>query len=177
MILGGVFVGGASRRMGQPKGLLRGPDGRTLIARAQAALREAGAEPILVGRRPEYAALGPAIEDALPDAGPLAGLVALLERPGADRVIALACDMPFVTAADLRALLAVDAPIVAPRRDGRWEPLCAVYAPSVAPVARRRLEAGRRSLQGLLDAVETAEAAIAPDHLNDWDAPEDVSAS
>jgi len=177
VILGGVFVGGASRRMGRPKGLLVGPDGRTLIARAQRALRDAGAEPVLVGRRPEYAALGPAIDDALPDAGPLAGLVALLEQPGADRVIALACDMPFVTADDLRALLAVDARVVAPRRDGRWEPLCAVYSSHVAPIARERLEAGRRSLQGLLDAVGATEAALDPDHLNDWDAPEDVSAS
>ena len=164
--------------MGSPKGLLRLRDGRTLVERARAALEAAGAEVVLVGRRDAYEGVGlPVVVDAEPDAGPLAGLVALLERAGGRRAVALACDMPFVTAGDLRTLLEAEGAIVAPRRDGRWEPLCAVYAPEVLPVARRRLGEGRRSLTGLLEEVGAVEAAIDPDHLVDWDAPEDVSAS
>ncbi len=175
--LGGVFVGGRSSRMGRPKGLIEGPDGRPLVARALAVLREAGLDAMLVGQRPEYAAFGPALADAAEDAGPLAGLVALLEHAGGRRVVALACDMPFVTADDLRALLATRGPVVAPRRDGRWEPLCAAYGPEVLAEARARLAAGRRSITGLVEAVGAVEAAVDPAHLVDWDTPEDVSAS
>lgn len=173
--VGGVFVGGASSRMGRPKGWVRGPDGRPLVERALAVLREAGLEAVLVGVRPEYAGLGPALPDPIESAGPLAGLVALLEHGGGRRVVALACDMPYVTADDVRALLAIDAPIVAARRDGRWEPLFAAYDASVLGEARARLAAGRRSVSGLIEALGAGEAPIDPAHLVDWDTPADVS--
>lgn len=163
--------------MGEPKGLLRGPDGRRLVERALAVLEEAGLEATLVGEHPAYAGMGPFVPDAEADAGPLAGLVGLLEHAAGRRVVALACDMPFVTAEDVRALLAIDAAIVAPKREGRWEPLCASYGPEVLAVARARLAQGRRSLTGLIEAVGATEAPIEADHLVDWDSPEDITAS
>ncbi len=117
-MLGGIFVGGASSRMnGVPKGLLRAPDGETIVAHVARAMREAGLEPVLVGKRAEYAAIDvPAIADAA-DAGPLGGLVALLDAARGENVVAVACDMPFVSAALVRKLAeAPDAPVVAPRR-------------------------------------------------------------
>lgn len=164
--------------MGRPKGLLVGPDGRSLVARAKAVLEDAGAVVVLVGRRAEYEGLGmTVIDDAVPDGGPLAGLVSLLEHAGSRRTLVLACDMPFVTSDDLRALLGAEGAIVAPRRNERWEPLCATYAPCVQEIARRRLEEGRRSMQGLLCEVGATEVALDPAHLVDWDSPEDVSAT
>lgn len=164
--------------MGRPKGLLVGPDGRTLVARARAVLEDAGAVVVLVGRRAAYEGLGiEVLEDAVEDGGPLAGLVSLLEHAGARRALVLACDMPFVTGDDVRALLHAEGAIAAPRRDGRWEPLCAAYAPSVLGIAQRRLAEGRRSMQGLLKEVGATEVALDPAHLVDWDSPEDVSAS
>ncbi len=163
--------------MGQPKGLLIGPGGRRLIDRARDVLSAAGLEPVLVGRREAYAGEGPFVDDAIANAGPLSGLVGLLEHAAGARVVALACDMPFVTTEDVRALLDAEGPIVAPRRGGRWEPLCAAYDPSVLPLARERLVAGRRSLQGLLSATRTHAVTIEATHLVDWDTPEDVSAS
>jgi len=176
-VVGGVFVGGASSRMGQPKGLLPGPDGRRLIDRAREVLRDAGVEAVLVGRHAAYLEEGPIIEDAIEDAGPLSGLVGLLEHAAGSRVFALACDMPFVTVEDVRALLSSPGSIAAPRRDDRWEPLCAAYRPEVLTLARERLSQGRRSLQGLLKVAETFEVVIPADHLVDWDTPEDVRAS
>ena len=175
--VGGLFVGGASKRMGRAKGMLVGPDGRTLVERASAVLVAAGLEVVLVGRRGVYADLGMSVlDDAVEDAGPLGGLVSLLEHAGERRAVALACDMPFVTQEDVLTLLEATGPVAAPRRDGRWEPLCAMYAPSVLPVARRRLAEGRRSMQGLLEEVGAVEVAIDPDHVVDWDSPEDVNA-
>ncbi len=176
--VGGIFVGGGSTRMGRPKGLLAGPDGRTLVARASAVLAEVGAEVVLVGRRAEYESLDMVVlDDAVEDGGPLAGLVSLLEHAGGRRALVLACDMPFVTSDDLRALLRAEGAIAAPRRDDRWEGLCAAYAPTVLAAARRRLEEGRRSMQGLLREIGATEVALDPAHLVDWDSPEDMSDS
>jgi molybdopterin-guanine dinucleotide biosynthesis protein A len=110
--LGAIFVGGASSRMGgRPKGLLVGPDGLPLVVRLASLLSGVGVPCVLVGEHPAYAHLGLAtVADAAAGAGPLGGLVAALERAGSGVLVALACDMPFVTPALLRALLAHPSP-------------------------------------------------------------------
>jgi molybdopterin-guanine dinucleotide biosynthesis protein A len=177
----GIFVGGASRRMGgAPKGLLAGPDGRTLVARWRDVFAACGVPCVLVGAHAVYAGEGmPMVADVVADAEPLAGLAALLES-GSGTALAVACDMPFVSAAHLRALL--DAPpavAVAPKREGRWEPFFARYDVTRArPVVRARLEAGARSLQGLLDALGCVELELGPEggrFLDDWDTPADIA--
>lgn len=174
-VVAGIFVGGASRRMGgRPKGLLTTADGRTLIDRWRAVFDELGVAVVLVGRRPEYADVDlPQLDDDPPGSGPLGGLAALLAYASPRRAIAVACDMPFVPAEDLERLLRAGGS-AAPRRDARWEPLCAVYTPDALPVVRRRLETGQRSLQALLDELSPTAVAVPPRHLDDWDAPEDI---
>ena len=108
--------------------------------------------------------------------GPLGGLLALLRSTGG-HVIALACDMPYVSYELLRRLVEAPlAPIVAPRRDGRWEPLFARYdAAQVEPLAHAAR--GQTALWQLLDAAGAVELPLAVDEhaqLDDWDAPEDV---
>jgi len=197
--LAGIFVGGPARRMGgRPKGLLEGPGGVTLVERWRAMLVDLGAEVVLVGDAAAYAGLGlPVIADEPAGVGPLGGLVGLLRHGGtgagtgtgtggslgARHVLAVACDMPFVSRALVERLLAApdDAPIVAPRRDGRWEPLCARYDPiRVLPLAAARAASPYHSLQRLLDDAGAAPLPLAPheaDELHDWDSPDDVAPS
>ncbi len=180
----GIFVGGGGTRMGgAAKGLLRGADGLPLVVRAARTLERLGCRPVLVGEHPAYQGLGlPSLADAMrPRVGPLGGLVALLRAAPADgSVLALACDMPLVSEALLRRLLdeSPSAPVLAPRRDGRWEPLCARYRPSATlPLAEARLAQGAHALQGLLDAVPATELRVSPAEaaeLHDWDHPDDV---
>jgi molybdopterin-guanine dinucleotide biosynthesis protein A len=168
---------------GAPKGLLAAPDGTgPLVARTAGLARALGCTVVLVGARPEYTALGiPMIEDAMLDRGPLGGLVALLEAAGDHVAIALACDLPRVERAVLAALIDAPqgAPIVAPRRDERWEPLFARYdPPRVLPSARARLANDELALQGLLDAVGCAALALGEHDarsLSDWDTLIDVA--
>jgi molybdopterin-guanine dinucleotide biosynthesis protein A len=182
-VLGGVFVGGAGRRMGRcAKGMLEAPGGGTLVERAVAALRGAGvAHVLLVGRHDGYEKLGlEMIDDEPGGIGPLGGLAALLRRAGPSRALALACDMPFVSAALLARLRSAQgAPVVAPRRDGLWEPLCARYeATRVLPAVLRRIGAGEHALQPLLAECGAVALPLDPrdeDELRDWDTPEDLS--
>jgi molybdopterin-guanine dinucleotide biosynthesis protein A len=181
----GVFVGGPGVRMGgRPKGLLRGPDGSTLVERWRAMLAELGVPLVLVGEAEAYEGLGlPMLRDEPPGVGPLGGLVALLRHAGEGPALAFACDMPFVSRALVERLLAApsDAPIVAPRRDARWEPLCARYdAARVLPLAVARAASPHHSLKRLLDDAGAAALPLLPHEdaeLRDWDSPGDVTAS
>ena len=112
--LGVVFAGGESRRMGQDKALLPWPTeaggSQSLMERA-AVLLEGMCGRVEIARGPRGAAAvpgRPVIHDVAEGAGPLAGLVAALERAReleAAGVVALACDMPLVQSGELSSLL------------------------------------------------------------------------
>jgi molybdopterin-guanine dinucleotide biosynthesis protein A len=181
----GIFVGGASRRMGgQPKGLLPAPenDGRSVVERTLYLSRAIGNDVVLVGDQPAYAHLGcPALADAPGGAGPLGGLVALLSYANerGNVAIGLACDMPYLTPSLLARLASAEAgPIVAPRDAGFFSTLFARYdAARVLPIARRRLLEPDKSLQALFRDAGACELAVSDEEraaLADWDAPSDV---
>jgi molybdopterin-guanine dinucleotide biosynthesis protein A len=166
---------------GAPKGLMRTPGGETIVGRWRSVFDALGIPVVLVGAHDGYASLAlEMLADDPPGIGPLGGLVALLMRAGTARAIAVACDMPYVSRALVERLARAPsaAAIIAPRRDGRWEPLFARYdAPLVLPIARTRIAAGRHALQGLLDEARADELPLAPEEmgeLRDWDSPSDV---
>jgi molybdenum cofactor guanylyltransferase len=186
----GVFVGGRARRMGGvAKGLLVAPGSEeTLVARLVRVGQEALGDPdcVLVGSKTSYAGLGLGmIEDEPAGTGPLGGLCALLQAAverGNGPVIALACDLPYVTATMIARLAshAPDADAVAPRPNDIWQPLVARYAPEPALAATRAaLGSGERALYRVLERLGTraVELPLMPSEialLRDWDEPEDV---
>jgi molybdopterin-guanine dinucleotide biosynthesis protein A len=203
-ISAGIFVGGASHRMGgRPKGWLLAPQDPaapadpsgtsaprlSVLERTVSLARGVCDHVCLVGRADSYARLE---LSSIPDAvtadgarapGPLAGLVALLERVGDGTAIALACDMPYLTSAMLERLatIAPEAAAVAPREAAEpalWSPFFARYdAARVAAVARAKLEQGERSLRAVLESVDTRELPLSAEErraLRDWDSPADV---
>lgn len=180
--LAGIFVGGAGARMGGiAKGLLRTEDGVGIVERLRGVLERLGLPVVLVGARREYEGLGiEVVADEPSGIGPLGGLLALLRRAHDAPALALACDMPFVSGALVERLLEAsnDAPIVAPRRDGRWEPLCARYEPArVVPIARALASTREHSMQRLLRDCGAVELCLRPDEagqLRDWDTPGDL---
>lgn len=182
----GIFVGGRSRRMGAPKGRLPAPaTGAALIDALVEVARAVGLSPVLVGDATPYADLArgvPRLADDPPGIGPLGGLRALLAHaPGT--AVAVACDMPSVSAAALKELLEHPsaAPVVAARRGPRapWEPLFARYdAPRVRAPLDRAVSAGTRSFQRFLAGVEVDPLPMTPAierALVDWDRPEDIA--
>lgn len=184
-----IFVGGKSRRMGKDKGLLAIPGSpepilEALIRRG----REAGFDPLLVGDATPYARLAEGVlrlEDDPPGAGPLAGLQGAVRHAlttHRSRLVAIACDMPFVTVEALTE--ARDHPsravVVAPKRatDAPWEPMLARYdaARLAAPLAEA-ISRGERSFQGLFASIEVEELPLSEaveQALEDWDRPGDL---
>ncbi|MHC4948993.1 MAG: molybdenum cofactor guanylyltransferase [Planctomycetota bacterium] len=175
---GAVLAGGSSRRMGTDKATL--PLGATtMLDRVVARLRPHAREVVIVG--------GPAVpglrhlDDRRPGAGPLAGIEAALASGLDDAWLVCPCDLPFVTDALLAPLAdADDAPATVLRVAGEDapRPLPARLTTAALPVVRRRLDAGRRSVRGLVAAlparvVEVPAAAAAA--LANVNTPEDLA--
>jgi molybdopterin-guanine dinucleotide biosynthesis protein A len=186
----GLFVGGAARRMGEPKGLLAVPprfaaqSGETVVERLAriAASALPGAPICLVGENPAYAHLPfPFLADARPQSGPLGGLVALLmeaERLGSPSCLALGCDFPFVSAHLLQEIVAAEpaAPICAPWLEGYFQPLLARYQATLLAPFRAALGRGHLALQPLLREHGAHRLILneeESDLLIDWDTQED----
>lgn len=184
----GIFVGGGSRRMGgAPKGLLRlpGAAGETLVARAVRVVREAGLWPVFIGQAAWLGDIAPDVPrwtDRYTGIGPMGGLATLIAQSGGAFAIALACDMPYVTAAMLARLASVQtsAAIVAPRmtRGAGWEALCARYERDrVSSVIEALVASKRYALQAVFDQLPVEPLLLGEDEttaLRDWDAPSDV---
>ncbi len=170
--LGVVFAGGGSRRMGGDKALMPWPsaEGPVPLFRRAALVLEPLCERVEISvgcgaPRPELEGAGWAtFPDAAVDAGPLAGLVAALERCDAldlDGVLALACDMPLVTSAELEPLLELLGPgadvamwTVADEAGVPWDqPLVAAYGRAAVGPARAALDRGARRLVAIVDEV------------------------
>ncbi len=120
-------------------------DGLVVNCRAD---QVAGFERALAGHDPTFAV------DEKPDTGPLAGLRRGLDDT-AGRVAVAACDMPTLPAGLFDRLLESDADAAVPVRDGRPQPLCAVYrAEPTRRAASEALAAGERSLRALLARLD-----------------------
>lgn len=164
-----VLAGGLATRMGTPKASVR-LCGRPLIAYPLNAARQAGLEAVVVAKRSSE--LPPLSERVVhePDrpSHPLCGILAALRELDAP-VIAVACDMPFVSAGLLSRLARVgeagdeleigqDRPAQGARAavielDGRLQPLPARYLPAHAPALERSLAEGC-SLRATLEALD-----------------------
>ena len=127
--------------------------GTTLLDRVVARLRMV-ADPVILAGGPHRAHADGClpVDDAVPDHGPLGGLVAALRVTPHNLSAVVAVDMPDCDAALLAELAACwsgeDA--VVPRSAHGLEPLHAVYAQSALPHAVAALVSPDRSMRGLL---------------------------
>jgi len=161
-LAGAVLAGGRARRFGGRDKSRLLVDGRSIIVRQLELLQRLNAQPMVVttevDRRDHpdrFADLGVAVHtDVIADAGALGGLHAALAHAGdagADLVVVLACDLPFVSEPLLRYLIdaAAGADGAVARGLQGIEPLVACYAPASAPRLAQALAAGVRRAQAV----------------------------
>ncbi|WP_332660611.1 molybdenum cofactor guanylyltransferase [Brevundimonas sp.] len=155
-----ILAGGAGRRIGGDKPHRR-LGGTRLLDRTLATARAIPAPMILVVREPDQVSgfAGTVVLDAPRIAGPLAGLSSALAwaaDAGADRVLTLPCDMPFLPddlCLRLESALTKDVGAAVAASGGRLHPVCALWRTSTAPTLAQRASEGRLSLRGLGEAV------------------------
>jgi len=159
--------------MGRPKPLVV-LGGKLILARIKEALDRVCDEIVLVvaadqdDATPDTGlALGMhVVADRLRDAGPLAGIETGLKATSTPRAFLVAADHPFLSP-DLIVGMADVAnkgqfDTVVPSKDGRLEPLHAVYSTKAwLPTVSSALDAGRRSIYDLVNsAIETGDPLV-----------------
>jgi molybdopterin-guanine dinucleotide biosynthesis protein A len=156
MLTVAIQAGGQSQRMGQDKGLVL-LHGRPLVRHILDRVADLGDEILITTNRPQdYAFLGVRLaSDETPGAGALVGLRTALQASHGDKVLVLACDMPFVSRPLLVHLigLAPQADVVIPRSAGQYEPTHAVYDRNCLAEIEISLAAGDMRMVGFLPRV------------------------
>lgn len=164
---GAVLAGGAASRYGgRPKGLLE-VGGRRILDRVVDSVAAAvGSPPLLVANAPDAATWSPGLHcvpDVRTGAGSLGGIYTAV-CGGAGPVLCVAWDMPFVSEALLRTLVAESSGFDAflPESGGRRgvEPLCAVYGPACRTAIEQALDRGDLRAIAFHDAVRTGTLSL-----------------
>ncbi len=164
-----ILAGGRSTRLGRPKAAAE-LGGQPLLGYPLAAARRAGLEAVVVAKAeselPELEA-PVLVEPPLPH-HPLCGVVAALhalESP----LVALACDMPFVTAELLAWLASLPEPLVLAETRQGVQPLLGRYDPTLAGA----LEQGLREQAPMRELVASLDPRlIGPEELSRFGDPE-----
>ena len=176
-----VLAGGLSRRLGQDKRRLRlwGEDGPTLREYVVGIVGRLCADVVVVLNDPGAWADLPArlAPDVYADGGSLGGIYAGLLAASYEYALAVACDMPFLEASLLGAMLARprDYDLLVPRslQPGSarnaldLEPLHAIYGKACLPAMRATLESGRRQIAAFFPSVRVA--YVEPDETRRYD--------
>lgn len=173
-IAGMILCGGQSRRMGQPKAWL--PLGDERMLQRMVRIVRGVLDPVIVvaaeGQElPELPEGIIIVRDDLPDRGPLQGLASGLARlpEACAAAFVTACDYPLLRPAFITRLCSLlgEELAVVPSVGGFDQPLAGVYRREVLPIALEQLQADRRALHGLLDALPVRK--VRPAELADID--------
>ncbi|SRR5579883_425107 len=166
-----VLAGGAGTRLGGVNKALVEIGGRPVVDRLLDALRPLADDIVLVNNDGSLAGIPGTriVPDAEPGAGPLMGLYSGLRAVRTPLALAVACDMPFVSTALCRGLvaLAADHDAVVPVLGEQPEPLHAVYRVTCVAAIEGALAEGRRRANSFFDTVRVR--YVGEDALRAWD--------
>ena len=154
-----ILAGGKSTRMGADKAFVS-LNGRSLLERMLEVGKSVTPDVRIIGNAHKFSQFAPTMEDVFQDCGPLGGIHAALRASSTELNVILAVDLPYVSPALLKYLIAraQSAPGIratVPHAAGGWQPLCAVYRRQFADAAESALRAGRYKIDELFDPVRT----------------------
>jgi molybdopterin-guanine dinucleotide biosynthesis protein A len=158
-----ILAGGRARRFGGRDKSRLVIEGRTIILRQLDVLTRVVDDVFVVASDAErFADLGLAVHaDRIPNLGAIGGLHTAIAVSPAERVLVVACDLPFLEPTLLARLVELSAD-----GDGAWvrstrgiEPLVACYTRRAARPIRAAIDARRLKLGDLAGVLEMAEIA------------------
>lgn len=96
------------------------------------------------------------INDIYKDKGPLSGIHAVLNSAVTDKVLCVACDMPFITKDTLNYIADINEEheIIIPKVNDRLQPLCAVYSKGITAGLERALINNENKMQQLIKSFD-----------------------
>lgn len=161
-VKGIVLCGGQSVRMGRDKAFIAYTS-LPQFARVSSMLSLLVNDVVISCNTAQKTMLSPFYQ-AIPDnatwlnAGPLTGILSVLEHGVESPILVIGCDYPHLALADMKALLserssAYDAVCFHNEASGFEEPLLAVYEPSCFNLMREAYHSGNTSLQQFLKTV------------------------
>ncbi len=155
---GFITAGGRSSRMGIDKAWLE-IEGEPLIERTLASLRTVTPTVAIIANTDGYASLGvPVFADTHQGVGPLEAVRVALSNTQTNRVLLVACDLPFLTADLFSFLLSIPSTseaVVPLSADNQLEPLCAIYSKDSLETVNDLIERGERKMAKLFEEVAT----------------------
>ncbi|MBN9653016.1 molybdenum cofactor guanylyltransferase [Halobacillus sp. GSS1] len=162
-LCGVILNGGGSTRMGTAKSSLAlgSMTSLELITSSLSMVTDT----IIVNQDEPLKEPYPVVADIYEDAGPLAGLHAVMKQRPATWFVMAACDTPFVSDEVYRHLIqeaddSVDA--VIPVYEGRFHPTSGVYHIRILDKLESYLSQGGRKVRGLFDHIQIKELSIFP---------------
>ena len=167
-----LLAGGRSTRMGEDKAFAPFENG-TLLEWMRDRTAPLFSHVYVVAKEPSrFENLGlPVINDALPEGGSAVGVYTAVLASPTERVLCLACDMPFVTARVLWALaeLSTGYDVFVPRHGGYLQPLCAVYGKGTVSAYRDFIASGGRRIFDIYPDLNTGYLDMDPAEFGDVD--------
>lgn len=163
-IFGVILAGGTGRRMGGADKALLSLNGLALLSHVKDRF-EPQVEQLAVSANGDPARLAFAGLPVLPDAqsqGPLSGILAALEwAEGADAVVSVSVDTPFLPGDLVPQLwLAGDGGLAVAQSAGRLHPTCALWPRTLREPLRAYLAAGHAKVMGFCTGAAVADFPV-----------------
>ena len=176
-----VLAGGRSRRMGTDKAELT-LNGSTFLEIQVRKLQLLGAADIIISGKASALPGTRSVMDLYPGCGPLGGLCSCFASVSQKYALVLSVDVPLISAATLKDLLEThfrrdyDATILA--REGRLEPLIAVYNTDTADLLQELTDNRKLAMKALIDRLHCQLYSYqgSPEELLNCNSPEDYAA-
>lgn len=162
--------------MGRDKALLA-YHGTSLLEHVASIVEQVSGDVVIIGDPGRYGHFGYKIyPDQVPACGPMGGIYTALGVTAHDWNVVVACDMPFISARVLQALIArcpasQAASIAAIGRAGELEPLCAVYHRRCRPILNDAIQERRFRMRDLIGELDVETVAVDPAALANVNTP------
>lgn len=151
-----IHAGGLSKRIGADKALLP-LAGIPLIEHVLKRVSGLGDELLITTNRPEsFAYLGiRTVPDLLPHSGAVIGLHSALSAARHDRVLTLACDMPFINRNLIEQMINIKgkADVIVPFYNGEYEPFHAIYSRNCIAAIEEMLKENKARMVDIYERV------------------------